>query len=113
MFGGQPLKGAAQPALGDPPVAERAAVDQQAGGEHHARPGGEHLAWAAGDVDLGDLEGMILADPGEYLPGVLAIAAVFLGEQRDLGHDDGCSPALMSASRLVVGRNIVYLGGPP
>jgi hypothetical protein len=43
---------------------------------------------------------------------VLAQPAVLLEEQRDLGHD-GCSPALMSASSEVVGRNMVYFGGPP
>src|SRR6266536_336183 len=45
-------------------------------------------------------------------PGSAGPRAVGLGQQRDRGHD-GCSPAFMSASIVVVGRNIVYFGAPP
>src|SRR6266498_1620632 len=103
---------AAQPALRQPPVAERMAVDEHAGREQHARPGRQGAAVLAGQVDLGDLERMVRADPGQHALGVLTQRAVGLGQQRDRGHD-GCSPAFMSASIVVVGRNIVYFGAPP
>src|SRR5260370_40333975 len=111
-FRDQPLQCPAQPALGDPPVTGRTAVDQQAGREHHARPRGEHAALIASYVDLGDLERMVFADPGEHLLAVLAVRAVRLGQQRDHGHD-GCSPALMSAHRVAVGTTLVYFCRPP
>lgn len=104
---------------------ERAPVQQHAGREKHTRCQGQTLPLLALEPDLGHIERMVGADPGEDLLGVVTQCAIDLGEQghparpgRELWLGLGLVvhevfPARRSASSRAGGTYIVYLGAPP
>src|SRR6266545_1656245 len=101
---GQALELPAQPALRRSPVAERSALDHDPGRKQQATAQRQLLPGRRVDVQRRQLERILLGQPPQDAPGVVAVVALRPGEQGDADHEVLARPLRMSETRLDTGR---------